>query len=43
MAKNNYEQMAYSWDGEESIRYMRPTYSGYRYREEMQRFETWFR
>lgn len=39
---NNYEQMAYSWDGEESIRYMRPTYSGYRYREEMQRFETWF-
>ena len=39
---NNYEQMAYSWDGEETIRYIRPTYSGYRYREEQQRFETWF-
>ncbi len=36
-----YEHMAYSWDGEDSLRYIRPKYQGYRFREEMERFETW--
>ena len=36
----NYEHMAYSWDGEDCIRYMTPKYSGHRYREEQQRFES---
>lgn len=37
-----YEHMAYSWYGEDSVRYMRPTYQGFRLREELERFETWF-
>ena len=37
-----YEHMAYSWDKEDSVRYMRPKYQGFRLREELERFETWF-
>lgn len=36
----NYEHMAYSWDGEGCIRFITPKYSGHRYREELQRFES---
>lgn len=36
----NYEHMAYSWDGEGCIQYITPKYSGHRYREELQRFES---
>lgn len=38
----NYEHMAYSWDGEGCIQYITPKYSGHRYREELQRFESVF-
>ena len=36
----NYEHMAYSWDGEGCIQFITPKYSGHRYREELQRFES---
>lgn len=39
---SNYEHMAYSWDGEGCIQYITPKYSGHRYREELQRFESVF-
>ncbi|MBP3360125.1 MAG: S-layer homology domain-containing protein [Clostridia bacterium] len=39
---NKYENMAYSWDGEKYLRFIMPDYCGYRYREEQDRFETWF-
>ncbi len=41
-SKNNYENMAFSWDGEKYLRFIMPNYCGYRYREEQDRFETWF-